>query len=160
MPVNETTENSNPSLNEESYGSETVAVAQSGTEITPQRDAVSKPAQTPANTIKRWNTFIYLAGDNNLIEESIWALTEMQTVSAGLNKTNLKVQFDHGLTESFYDFTDVPKPAQAIVGHPSKLKLSKGEPRHNGRDTSESVWQFILSAANNAAKNEKEEASS
>ncbi len=40
----------------------------------------------------RWNVMIYLAGDNNLSEEMVWALKEMQSVRVGSNV--ISVQFD------------------------------------------------------------------
>jgi hypothetical protein len=40
----------------------------------------------------KWNIMIYLAGDNNLSEEMVWALKEMQTANTDPNIVN--VQFD------------------------------------------------------------------
>lgn len=76
--------------------------------ITPE----DKPA--PDEPKEAWNVLIYMASDNNLKEESVYALTEM--LQAKLTSTlNVAVQFDSGDAVSRFEFkADEPKVAEEV----------------------------------------------
>jgi hypothetical protein len=70
-----------------------------------------------ANQKKGWNVMVYLAGDNNLSEEMVWALTEMARYSLDpliKRKVNVNARFDpRGAETRSYKFRDLPKKGAA-----------------------------------------------
>ncbi len=62
---------------------------------------------------KKWTVMVYLAGDNNLSDEMIWALKEMYRVGTG-GTCNIAVQFDPvapGLGPRRYDIGELEQKA-------------------------------------------------
>jgi len=76
-------------------------------------------------TIKRWRIFIYMAADNNLKEESLFALTELLRALKEAPETPIDVivQFDSGSEIARYDFTvsNLKDNPQATLGDLKKL---------------------------------------
>jgi hypothetical protein len=86
-------------------------------------------ARTKATTgTKDWNVMVYLAGDNNLSSEMVWALTEMERVRPRFKKTATAVsaRFDpSGAGPRSYDFSPTPKVTPSRAFHKDPISKSK-----------------------------------
>src|SRR5215510_15678991 len=73
-----------------------------------QRRITSKSAVATDVQVKMWNVLIYMAADNNLKEECIFALTEILKAGA-TSGIDVIAQLDSGDAITRFDFSEVRK---------------------------------------------------
>ena len=73
-----------------------------------QRTTTSKSAAATDEQVKVWNVLIYMAADNNLKEECMFALTEILKAGATPG-IDVIAQFDSGDAITQFDFSKLPK---------------------------------------------------
>lgn len=80
----------------------------------------------------RWTVMVYLAGDNNLAEESIYALTEMQKVGTVDGELAIVAQLDSGTHENTRIKIDKNVEPGSLV---AALNKARHERHKRGRKT-------------------------
>ena len=76
-----------------------------------------------ANGTKDWNVMVYLAGDNNLSEEMVWALTEMERIKN--KRVTVKARFDpRGAGARSYNFSEAQSTGTRAA-HVASRKLDE-----------------------------------
>ncbi len=74
-----------------------------------------------------WTVMVYLAGDNNLTEEMVWALKEMKGLTHGVPNLNVVAQFDSngiGVPTRRYDLSKQPSTESLEVFEEPVIALS------------------------------------
>jgi Clostripain family len=82
------------------------------TENQDQHDYKKQEATIAPGPPKKWTVMIYLAGDNNLSEECVWAIKELYRVGLG-EDIAVVAQYDsvaRGMPVTRYDITRLPPP--------------------------------------------------
>src|SRR5574341_795099 len=73
-----------------------------------QRTTMSKSTAATDEQVKVWNVLIYMAADNNLKEECMFALTEILKAGATPG-IDVMAQFDSGDAITLFDFSKLSK---------------------------------------------------